>query len=59
MIINCWMRDGCTLGYDAPDQFPSKVQFMGGHGIKSNQRFISTSHASHVKLNFSHDPSPE
>ena len=34
-------------------QFHSKAQFMGGHEIKTDQQqFISTFHASHVKLNF-------
>ena len=43
---------------DASDQFPSKAQIMGGHEIKSDQWSRSTSHVSHVNLNFSHDPSP-
>ncbi|KAJ9551717.1 hypothetical protein OSB04_015762 [Centaurea solstitialis] len=33
---------------DALDKFPSKAKFMGGHEINSDQRFRSTSHASHV-----------
>ena len=38
----------CTIS------IPSKAQFMGERGIKSDQRF---KYDSHVKLNFVHDPS--
>ncbi|KAJ9562882.1 LOW QUALITY PROTEIN: hypothetical protein OSB04_008042 [Centaurea solstitialis] len=47
---NRWMRSGCTLGLEAPDQFPSNAQFMGGHEIKRDQTVqihfscFSTSH---------------
>ena len=44
------MRSGCTLGWDAPDQFLSKAQFMGADEIKNDQQFRFTSHASHINL---------
>ena len=55
VVINRWMKNRWTLGWDAPDKFHCKTQFMGDHDIKSDQRFKSTSH---VKLIFLHDLSP-